>query len=309
MATEYKYQFGARLQEILQLRSITQTELSEDSGVSRKTITRALRGDGGLTMEMMGKIALALHISMSELVSDAADDIALHQMTGIRLIDQALYRFCRMRSLPPGPERTALEDELHYPVDKDNLSLRNNNSGQYVDLRYSGLCASPLYSMHQYTKWRKRGYKCYRVRNVATHGFDLFAISLGDELKLNDAAVDARPAMHIPQYRPVMAYPIGGNRVSMIVESIRSVNKIINNNVESSQRRPTETANAANYETSSDGHPRGRTVLTEYTLEAVTFNQDFDKLRSDRPLQISYKHWALLPELTPKSVKLVAAYK
>ena len=62
MATEYKYQFGARLQEILQLRSITQTELSEDSGVSRKTITRALRGDGGLTMEMMGKIALALHI-------------------------------------------------------------------------------------------------------------------------------------------------------------------------------------------------------------------------------------------------------
>ena len=32
MATEYKYQFGARLQEILQLRSITQTELSEDSG-------------------------------------------------------------------------------------------------------------------------------------------------------------------------------------------------------------------------------------------------------------------------------------
>ena len=163
--------------------------------------------------------------------------------------------------------------------------------------------------MKQYTQWRKRGYKCYRVRNAATHGFDLFAISLGDELTLNDAAVDARPAMHIPQYRPVMAYPIGVNRVSMIVESIRSVNKIINNNVESSQRRPTETANAANYETSSDGHPRNRTVLTEYTLEAVTFNQDFDKLRSDRPLQISYKHWALLPELTPKSVKLVTSYE
>ena len=307
MATEYKYQFGARLQEILQLRSITQTELSEDSGVSRKTITRALRGDGGLTMEMMGKIALALHISMSELVSDAADDIALHQMTGIRLIDQALYRFCRMRSLPPGPERTALEDELHYPVNKNNLSLRNSDSS-HVDLRYSGLCASPLYLMKQYTQWRKRGYKCYRVRNAATHGFDLFAISLGDELKINDAAVDARPAMHIPQYRPVMAYPIGGNRVSMIVESTRSVNKVTNNNVKSNQRRPTEAENAANYETSSDGHPRNRTVLTEYTLEVVTFNQDFDKLRSDRPLQISFKHWALLPDLTPKSVKLVGSY-
>ena len=110
-------------------------------------------------MEMMNKLALALHISMSELVSDAADDIALHQMTGIRLIDQALYRFCRLRSLPPGPERTALEDELHYPVDKDNLSLRNSDTGHYVDLRFSGLCASQLYLMIQYSQWRTRGYK------------------------------------------------------------------------------------------------------------------------------------------------------
>ena len=307
------YNFGPHIQQLLEIRSISIVELAELSGVGRKTIARAINNDPGVTMAMIHRIAAALHVPVSELLEPPDDDgPQLHRMTGIRLVDQAIYRFLRMRSMPPGPERAIIEAEIHMPFDPAASKSRLANSG---------CCASPHYTAKTQQTWREMGVECVRLRKETVDGYDLYGIGLQDELKLNDKALVARPMMTQIVYKAISAYPISPRRVVVIVEAMRSIDKITAE--ETTPSTGYEHAISKNgydaggdgdgggggdNEIESDGIDRGRTVLTEYTIETLTFNTEFSEMRRDRPPKIGYKHWALMPELRPQSGKLVTAF-
>ena len=120
-------------------------------------------------------------------------------------------------------------------------------------------------------------------------------------------------------YKAISAYPISPRRVVVIVEAMRSIDKITAEETTPStgyEHATDKNGYAAggggdgggDNETESDGIDRGRTVLTEYTIETLTFSDEFSEMRRDRPPKIGYKHWALMPELRPQSVKLVTAF-
>ena len=307
------YNFGPHIQQLLEIRSISIVELAELSGVGRKTIARAINNDPGVTMAMIHRIAAALHVPVSELLEPPDDDgPQLHRMTGIRLVDQAIYRFLRMRSMPPGPERAIIEAEIHMPFDPAASKSRLANSG---------CCASPHYTAKTQQTWREMGVECVRLRKETVDGYDLYGIGLQDELRLNDKALVARPMMTQIVYKAISAYPISPRRVVVIVEAMRSIDKITAEETTPStgyEHATDKNGYAAgsdgdgdsdgDNETESDGIDRGRTVLTEYTIETLTFNTEFSEMRRDRPPKIGYKHWALMPELRPQSVKLVTAF-
>ena len=305
------YNFGPHIQQLLEIRSISIVELAELSGVGRKTIARAINNDPGVTMAMIHRIAAALHVPVSELLEPPDDDgPQLHRMSGIRLVDQAIYRFLRMRSMPPGPERAIIEAEIHMPFDPAASKGRLANSG---------CCASPHYTAKTQQTWREMGVECVRLRRETVDGYDLYGIGLQDELKLNDKALVARPMMTQILYKAISAYPISPRRVVVIVEAMRSIDKITAEETTPStgyEHATDKNGYAAggggdgggDNETESDGIDRGRTVLTEYTIETLTFNTEFGEMRRDRPPKIGYKHWALMPELRPQSVKLVTAF-
>ncbi len=304
------YNFGPHIQRLLETRSISIVELAELSGVGRKTIARAINNDPGVTMAVIHRIATALRVPVSELLEPPDDDkFQLHRMTGIRLVDQAIYRFLRMRSMPPGPERAAIEDEIHMPFEP-----RLNGWGRIAN---SGCCASPHYTRKTQQTWRKMGIECVQLRKETVDGYNLYGIGLQDELRLNDKALVARPMMTQLLYKALTAYAISPRRVVVIVEAMRSIDKITAEETTPSTGYEHATDKngydaggdgGGDNETESDGVDRGRTVLTEYTIETLTFNTVFSEMRRDRPPKIGYKHWALMPELRPQSVKLVTAF-
>lgn len=55
-------EFGSHLQAWRKLRGLTQGQLAERAGVTRRTVSRAERGDGGVSTEIFLRIAHALGV-------------------------------------------------------------------------------------------------------------------------------------------------------------------------------------------------------------------------------------------------------
>lgn len=60
-------EFGARVQELRLSRGLTQEDLAEAVGVDRSYMGFIERGEKNATLDKIGKIAAALHVSLFEL--------------------------------------------------------------------------------------------------------------------------------------------------------------------------------------------------------------------------------------------------
>lgn len=69
--------FGERIKALRKLRSMTQDELADRSGLSKSTIIRTEGGSKGLALSSVERIAEALGVSLTTLMSEALIDPAL----------------------------------------------------------------------------------------------------------------------------------------------------------------------------------------------------------------------------------------
>ncbi len=63
-----KYEFGQRIQEIREVNEMTQEQLAEETGTSKKHISGIERGAEGCSFALLVKIALCLNVSTDYLL-------------------------------------------------------------------------------------------------------------------------------------------------------------------------------------------------------------------------------------------------
>jgi transcriptional regulator with XRE-family HTH domain len=69
--SEISQSIGQRLQDYMEERQLTHTQLGKKLGVSRNTVSRLVTGQASVSARLLAQIANVLNIEMSELVRDA----------------------------------------------------------------------------------------------------------------------------------------------------------------------------------------------------------------------------------------------
>jgi transcriptional regulator with XRE-family HTH domain len=67
--------FGAQLRQVRKSRSVSQEKLAELAGLHRTYVSSVERGERNVTIETIEKLALALDVSMQELVPESCDTV------------------------------------------------------------------------------------------------------------------------------------------------------------------------------------------------------------------------------------------
>ncbi len=115
--TEATKNLAANLQALLEQRSLSQSQLSERSGVSQKTISNIVRSESSPTLDNIEKIAQALRVSVSDLLNENPEgkkSNSINSVASSNLAEEAASMLKCFLLLPEGQRKSLLKTALAY---------------------------------------------------------------------------------------------------------------------------------------------------------------------------------------------------